>query len=94
MVEAIVTITNEVGLHARPAATFVKAAKEFESEITITNLTRGSEPADAKSLVQVFKAAVARGHDVKLTVHGSDEDRALASLVGLIETSFGEPGAQ
>ena len=94
MVEAIVVVTNEVGLHARPAATFVKAAKEFESTITITNLTRGSDPADAKSLVQVFKAAVARGHDVKIIAHGSDEDRALASLVGLIEADFGEAVVQ
>ena len=94
MVEAIVAVTNEVGLHARPAATFVKTAKQFESTITVTNLTRGSDPADAKSLVQVFKAAVARGHDVKITVHGSDEDQALAALVGLIEANFGEAGVQ
>jgi phosphotransferase system HPr (HPr) family protein len=90
MVEAIVAVTNEVGLHARPAATFVKSAKDFESTITITNLTRGSDPADAKSLVQVFKAAVARGHDVKITAQGSDEDQALATLVALIEANFGE----
>lgn len=94
MVEAIVAITNAVGLHARPAATFVKTAKEFQSVITVTNLTRGSDPADAKSLVQVFKAAVASGHEVKLTVHGSDEDQALAALVGLIEANFGEEGVQ
>jgi phosphotransferase system HPr (HPr) family protein len=92
MVEAVVAVTNEVGLHARPAATFVKAAKQFESIITVTNLTRGSDPADAKSLVQVFKAAVARGHDVKITAQGSDEDQALATLVGLIEANFGEGG--
>jgi len=92
MVEAILAVTHAVGLHARPAATFVKTAKEFESAITVTNLTRGSDPADAKSLVQVFKAAVAGGHDVKITAHGSDEVQALATLVGLIEANFGEEG--
>ncbi len=87
---ATITVTHDVGLHARPAATFVKAAKSFESTVTVTNLSRGSGPADAKSLVQIFKAAVAQGHEIRITTEGPDEDAALASLVGLIESNFGE----
>jgi phosphotransferase system HPr (HPr) family protein len=90
MAEATVVIKHEVGLHARPAATFVKAAKEFESDITITNLTRNGEPADAKSLVQIFKAAVAQGHEVRIAAQGPDESEAVDSLVKLIESNFGE----
>jgi phosphotransferase system HPr (HPr) family protein len=90
LAEATITIEHEVGLHARPAATFVKAAKGFESAITITNLSRGSEPADAKSLVQIFKAAVGQGHEVKIAADGSDEDAAVETLVGLIQSNFGE----
>ena len=88
--ESTVTITHDVGLHARPAATFVKAAKEFESKITITNLTREGTAADAKSLVQIFKAAVAKDHEVRITADGPDEEKAVATLVGLIESNFGE----
>jgi phosphotransferase system HPr (HPr) family protein len=90
MAEATVVIKHEVGLHARPAATFVKAAKEFESDITITNLTRNNDPADAKSLVQIFKAAVAQGHEVRIAAQGPDESEAVDSLVKLIESNFGE----
>ncbi len=90
MQEATIVITHEVGLHARPAATFVKTAKGFDSAITVTNLTRGTDPADAKSLVQIFKAAVARDHEIKITADGSDEAAAMAALVDLIESNFGE----
>lgn len=89
MREAQLTVTNEVGLHARPAATFVKKAAQFDSDITITNLTRSGEPVDAKSVVSVFKAAVAKNHEIRLTTDGEDEDEALAALVDLIE-SFSE----
>ncbi len=90
MKETTITVTHEVGLHARPAATFVKTAKGFEAAITIRNLTRGGDPADAKSLVQIFKAAVAKDHEIEITTDGPDEDEALSALVGLIESDFGE----
>jgi phosphotransferase system HPr (HPr) family protein len=90
MIDSTITITHEVGLHARPAATFVKKAAEFQSAITIENLTRGGDPMNAKSVVSVFKAAVAQGHDVKIVANGSDEQEAIAALLGLIESNFGE----
>jgi phosphotransferase system HPr (HPr) family protein len=68
----------------------VKAAKGFEAAITLTNLTRDGATADAKSLVQIFKAAVAQGHEVRITADGPDESEAVATLVGLIESNFGE----
>ena len=90
MAETTVVVRHEVGLHARPAATFVNTAKTYESDITITNPTRGSDAANAKSLVQVFKAAVAQDHEIKIVAEGPDEEAALADLVGLIESNFGE----
>lgn len=90
MQEAFISVTHEVGLHARPAATFVKTAKGFASAITVTNLTRAGDPADAKSLVQIFKAAVAQGHEVRIAAEGPDEGEAVATLMGLIESNFGE----
>lgn len=90
MIEATVAVNNDVGLHARPAATFVKTAKTFDSDITVTNLSRGSDPVDAKSLVKIFKAAVASGHEIRITAEGSDAQAAVDALVGLIESNFGE----
>jgi phosphotransferase system HPr (HPr) family protein len=90
MIDHTITVTHEVGLHARPAATFVKKAAEFDSAITIENVTRGSDPMNAKSVVSVFKAAVAQGHDVKIVADGTDEREAMGALIGLIESNFGE----
>lgn len=85
-VEAVVTVTNEVGLHARPAAIFVRAAQEFESSITVENLSRGGAPVDAKSPLQVIKAAIAQNHSIRIAAEGDDAERAVAALVSLIES--------
>ncbi|NOY55293.1 MAG: HPr family phosphocarrier protein [Actinobacteria bacterium] len=90
MVETTVTVRHEVGLHARPAAIFVKTAQGFDSSITLTNLTRGSDPVDAKSIIAVFKIAIAKDHEVRIQADGPDEEAALQSLKGLIESNFGE----
>lgn len=90
MAEATIVVTHEVGLHARPASTFVKAAQAFDSDITITNLTRATEAVDAKSLIQIFKVAVAQGHEVRIAAEGSDAEEAVESLIRLIASNFGE----
>lgn len=86
--EATVVVTNEVGLHARPAALFVRKAKEFESTITVQNLTRNGEAADAKSPLSVIKAAVAQNHEIKIVAEGPDAQRAVDALVELVETEL------
>ncbi|MGF1665884.1 MAG: HPr family phosphocarrier protein [Acidimicrobiia bacterium] len=90
MTEATIVVHHQVGLHARPASNFVKAAKTFESAITLTNLSRDGAVADAKSLIQIFKAAVAQGHEIRIAAEGRDESEAVATLVGMIESNFGE----
>lgn len=90
MVEASIVVRHEVGLHARPAASFVKLASTFGSDIRVVNVTRGTDPADAKSIIQVFKIAVAQDHEILLTADGNDEQEALDALVALIEANFGE----
>ena len=90
MRDTTLVITHEVGLHARPAAAFVKKAGEFDSEITIQNLTRGGDAVNAKSVVSVFKAAVAQNHEIRLVADGDDENEAVEALVALIESNFGE----
>jgi len=90
MVEKTLEITHKLGLHARPAAMFVKKASEFDSKIMVQNVTAESEPVDAKSILGVLTLGVAQGHTITITAEGSDEEESVQSLVGLIETNFGE----
>ncbi|HET7828757.1 MAG TPA: HPr family phosphocarrier protein [Candidatus Limnocylindrales bacterium] len=84
------TIRNPSGLHARPAAMFVKAAAGFGSRITLENLDRGSAPADAKSIIAIMSSGVSAGHRVRLTADGADEDAAIDALEQLIASGIGE----
>jgi phosphotransferase system HPr (HPr) family protein len=90
MVETNITINHPVGLHARPAVTFVQTASKFQSKIMLTNLTRNSSEVNAKSIVSVVKAAVAQGHAIRLTADGTDAQEAIDTLTKLIEDNFGE----
>lgn len=85
-----ITITNAVGLHARPAALFVKLAKEFPCTITIQNLTSNKPRANAKSPLNVLTQAVNQGNQILLEAEGDSAQEALAALQKLIESNFGE----
>lgn len=72
-----ITIQNELGLHARPAAEFVRRANSFRSEIWIvTKAGRFS----ALSLIDVMRANLDRGATVRLEATGTDAEAALARL--------------
>lgn len=90
MIKKNITVKHPVGLHARPAAIFVKTAQQFESTITITNLSRNGASANAKSILQVIKAAVGQGQTIELVVDGPDAQAAADELTELIENNFGE----
>lgn len=75
--ETLVELPAEVDLHARPAANFVRAAMQFEAEITIA--ADGRE-ADAKSLLAVLALGARRGSTLRLAASGADADRALQNL--------------
>ncbi len=84
------TLTNAVGLHARPAALFVKTAKEFPCTISIRNLTSQKPPANAKSPLGVLTQAVQQGHQILIEAEGESADAALAALQQLVASDFGE----
>ena len=81
MVKAEVKVTNESGLHARPASLFEELAQSFESEIT---LEKDGQTFDAKSIVDILLAGVKQGHTITLSAEGSDEKECIDSLVSLI----------
>jgi phosphocarrier protein HPr len=86
MPEITLTVHHEVGLHARPAAVFVKTAKQFCSAIKVTH---GEREANAKSILSVLTLGVDQGAVVTLYAEGEDADRALEALEALVEDNFG-----
>lgn len=87
MAEITITIAHEVGLHARPASLFVQKAKQFTSEIRVKF---GETVANAKSIMSILTLGVNQGSRITIYAQGEDEDQALASLVALVESNFGE----
>lgn len=71
------TITDEVGIHARPAGLLVKKAKEFDSTITIE---KGGKSVNASKLMALMGLGVKCGETVTVTAEGSDEEKAAAEL--------------
>lgn len=85
-----VTVKNEVGLHARPAAMFVKKASSFKSKVMVENVTRATAPVNAKSILSVLSIGVLKDHEIRIQAEGEDEESAIKSLVELIESDFCE----
>jgi phosphotransferase system HPr (HPr) family protein len=83
-------IRNPSGLHARPAALFVRSAGVYRASIRVSNTTRGTGPADAKSILAILSLGVSRGHEVELSAEGDDADEAMLALERLIESGIGE----
>ena len=79
-----VEVRDESGLHARPAAAFVRAAAGFSSTVRLENVTAARPAADAKSIVGVLAAGVEKGHVVRIVADGADEDRAVDTLCRLL----------
>ncbi len=79
------TVRNEHGLHARPAAAFVQAASRYRAQVQITNLTAGRGPAQSRSILAVLGLGVQQGHEVLLQAEGEDAAAALQALAGLLD---------
>jgi len=86
-----ITVINKVGLHARPAAAFVKRAQGYKSQVSIENLTKKTEAVNAKSFVKLLSIAVDRDNLIRITAEGEDELQAIESLKELVNDNFGEP---
>jgi phosphotransferase system HPr (HPr) family protein len=79
-----VDVRTESGLHARPAAGFVRAAIGFASVVRLENVTLGRPAVNAKTLVGVLGSGVEKGHRIRITAEGSDEKRAVDTLGGML----------
>ena len=76
-----ITITNPAGLHARPAALFVKRAKASSSKITIT---ANEKKVNAKSMLGVLKLGATQGTTIAVEVDGDDATEVISDFTALL----------
>jgi len=86
-ISKIFKIRNELGLHARAAAQFVKIASRYRSEVTVR---KDSREVNGKSIMGILMLAAAKGSQIRITAAGDDAPEALTELGGLVESKFGE----
>ena len=85
--EAVVTIRNRKGLHARASAKFVKCAESFDATVFVT---REGHTVGGTSIMGLMMLAAGTGAELHLRAEGPEAPEALEALVALIETGFGE----
>ncbi|WP_018290480.1 HPr family phosphocarrier protein [Verrucomicrobium sp. 3C] len=87
--EAEVVIRNKLGLHARPAAMFVKVANRFASNIQIE---KEGEVVNGKSIMGVMILAANQGSRLKVSAKGPDAAAAVVALCDLVQRNFDQEG--
>lgn len=87
MIKKKVTIVNDAGLHARPAASLVKLASKFESDFSIHMY---GYTINGKSILGVMTLAAEKNAELELELDGPDEEEAMEAITELIEDGFGE----
>lgn len=85
MVVKRVTITNQVGLHARPATFFIQKANEFKCSIYVE---KNDRRVNAKSLLGVLSMGITRGTEIDIIADGTDEQQAVETLAELVNSEF------
>ena len=82
MLERQVKILNRLGLHARPAAEFVRAVRTFQSSVT---LIKNGDNYSGASILDVLSANLDHGSSLVFCIEGPDADMAMERLCGLLE---------
>jgi phosphocarrier protein len=82
-----VVVSNQVGLHARPATFFIQKANEFKCGIWVE---KDERRVNAKSLLGVLSLGIVKGTSINLIADGADEEEAVYALIELISSNFSE----
>ena len=81
------TVLNKQGIHARPAARFVKTANQFLSEIFVE---KDGEKINGKSIIGLMMLAAGPGSKFTVHANGADASQALAEIEALVKRKFDE----
>ena len=84
---AKVTIVNRLGLHARPAMSFVDTAAAYHASVRVR---KDDTDVDGKSIMEMMMLAATKGTVLEVSAEGADADACLAELVKLVERGFDE----
>ncbi len=87
VVERSAPIVNRLGLHARPAAEFVKVANRFKASITVR---KAELEVNGKSIMGMMMLAAECGSALLLRADGDDAEAAIEALLALVAAGFGE----
>ena len=87
MIEREAKIVNPLGMHARPAAEFVKVANRFKSKVDVR---RDALSVNGKSILGVMMLAAERGSSLSIRVDGADAEQAMDALCALVAAGFNE----
>ena len=85
--EQTVQISNKFGLHARPAAEFVKLASRFQSDVWVR---KQELEVNGKSIMGMMMLAAECGAEITIRASGDDAKQAVEELVALVNSRFGE----
>src|ERR1700757_475175 len=86
-IEREVTVVSKLGLHARPAAMFVRIANKHRAEIWVE---KEGEQVNGKSIMGLMMLAAGQGSKLLISAEGSDADKAVQELETLIQGKFNE----
>src|SRR6185436_10975362 len=86
-VEKDIAIINRLGLHARPAAMFVRISSRYRAEVWVS---KEGEEVNGKSIMGLMMLAAGQGSKLKIRCEGPDADRAMEELEALISAKFNE----
>ena len=90
MTSVRLVVRNPSGLHARPAALFVRTAGQFGSKVTVSNPAAGKGPVDAKSILSVLTLGVSSGTEIEVTADGDAAEDAIDGIRSAVESGLGE----
>lgn len=89
MVEGTTKIVNRMGLHARPASTFVVEAKKYDCTIKVGKVGSASL-VNAKSIMMILGASINKGDEIRIVCDGEDEEAALAAMIAAVDGGLGD----
>ncbi|QDU71166.1 HPr family phosphocarrier protein [Mucisphaera calidilacus] len=85
--ETVAVVCNRLGMHARPAMSFVDTASQYVSDI---HVIKKEQKVDAKSIMQLMMLAATQGTELRIVAEGSDAQAAVEALKSLVDRGFDE----
>ncbi len=86
-IRRVLEIVNKKGLHARASAKFVQTVEKFDAQVTVT---RGGETVGGNSIMGLMMLSAATGTEITVEARGTQANEAMAALVELVTSGFGE----